>query len=312
MKYKLGDRVTAIDDFMGKKLKGEKGRIIEVMGFGVSVEFDNNIEGHSCGGRGKEGHCWSVSYKTIEIDKPQDMKKIVIITNGKETLARLYDGKKVIKSASAKCSPDDEFDFEIGAKIAFERLIGEKPIEAPKLVIEIGKKYMLKSWEDVTEPHALSEDIWKRDFSKPVEVLREHDVERGVFFVKGKTDSWWVKASSFLCEHTEKFIPHLWCIGDHHGNIGEPTKYKDAVGRPLCIGDVVELFGKGKSHGLTAVVRTEINRGKKRIKTFIMGIEMCCDDHNGTIEDWSIIKTRDFSEVKNGEEIDGIKYVTKE
>lgn len=53
-------------------------------------------------------------------------KKIVIITDGKETHARLYDGKKVIKSAIAKCSPDDEFDFDIGAKLAFERLMKEE------------------------------------------------------------------------------------------------------------------------------------------------------------------------------------------
>ena len=49
--------------------------------------------------------------------------KIVITTDGTETLARLYDGNKVIKTATAKCSPDDNFSFETGAKIAFERLI---------------------------------------------------------------------------------------------------------------------------------------------------------------------------------------------
>ena len=49
--------------------------------------------------------------------------KIVITTDGTETLARLYDGNKVIKTTTAKCSPDDNFSFETGAKIAFERLI---------------------------------------------------------------------------------------------------------------------------------------------------------------------------------------------
>lgn len=51
-------------------------------------------------------------------------KKIVITADGKETLARLYEGNKVVKSATAKCSPEDAFDFNIGAKLAFERLIG--------------------------------------------------------------------------------------------------------------------------------------------------------------------------------------------
>lgn len=57
---------------------------------------------------------------------PKDNTKIVITTNGNETLARLYDGKKIIKTATAKCSPDDTFDALIGAKIAFDRLIGEE------------------------------------------------------------------------------------------------------------------------------------------------------------------------------------------
>lgn len=49
-------------------------------------------------------------------------QKIVITTDGKTTTARLFDGKNVIKTAEAKCSPDDEFDFNTGASIAFSRL----------------------------------------------------------------------------------------------------------------------------------------------------------------------------------------------
>lgn len=54
---------------------------------------------------------------------PYNDYKIVITTNGAETLARLYDGKKVVKTATAKCSPNDTFDFETGAKLAFARLM---------------------------------------------------------------------------------------------------------------------------------------------------------------------------------------------
>ncbi len=57
-------------------------------------------------------------------------KKIVITTDGKTTLARLYEDEKVVKTAKAKCAPEDEFDFEIGAKTAFDRLFkaNTKPI----------------------------------------------------------------------------------------------------------------------------------------------------------------------------------------
>lgn len=60
-----------------------------------------------------------------------DNQKIVITTDGKETLARLYESGKVTKIAKAICSPDDEFDFQIGAKTAFDRLFKSKtkPVE---------------------------------------------------------------------------------------------------------------------------------------------------------------------------------------
>ena len=55
----------------------------------------------------------------------QSSRKIVITTDGRTTLARLYDGKTVISRAEARCHPQDAFDFSIGAKLAFERLMGK-------------------------------------------------------------------------------------------------------------------------------------------------------------------------------------------
>lgn len=66
--------------------------------------------------------------------------KIVITTDGKTTLARLYHDKKVVKSVEAKCSPDDDFDFMIGAKLAFDRLSEN---EVPKY--KVGDKVKVRS-----------------------------------------------------------------------------------------------------------------------------------------------------------------------
>jgi hypothetical protein len=55
--------------------------------------------------------------------------KVIITTDGTETLARLYENGKVVKSATAKCAPEDEFDFNIGARLAFDRLHGEEKKE---------------------------------------------------------------------------------------------------------------------------------------------------------------------------------------
>ena len=67
--------------------------------------------------------------------EPVNQNKIVITTDGITTTAKLYDGKTVVKIATAKCSPDDEFNFETGARIAFDRLTLEIP-KAPTNVFD--------------------------------------------------------------------------------------------------------------------------------------------------------------------------------
>lgn len=51
-----------------------------------------------------------------------DYLKIVITTDGKTTLARMFNEKNVLKSAEARCNTKDTFDFEVGAKLAMARL----------------------------------------------------------------------------------------------------------------------------------------------------------------------------------------------
>lgn len=60
------------------------------------------------------------------------MNKIIITHDGTTTIARLYDGKKVMKSAEAKCAPSDAFDFTIGANLAYDRLMDRLPATPPK------------------------------------------------------------------------------------------------------------------------------------------------------------------------------------
>lgn len=70
----------------------------------------------------------------LEATKPET---IVIYRNGDKTVAL---DKTTGKKAEAKCSTEDTYDFYTGAKIAFERLIGEdKPKEEPKPKLYNGK-----------------------------------------------------------------------------------------------------------------------------------------------------------------------------
>lgn len=52
--------------------------------------------------------------------------KVVITTDGVTTTATLYSKNTKVRTATAKCSPDDDFDFAVGAKLAMERLYPDK------------------------------------------------------------------------------------------------------------------------------------------------------------------------------------------
>lgn len=52
---------------------------------------------------------------------------IVITSDGVTTTATRRIGKTIQATATAKCNPGDTFDFDEGARIAFERLCGRDP-----------------------------------------------------------------------------------------------------------------------------------------------------------------------------------------
>lgn len=124
MKFKVGDRVRVLD---GSKIREYRGCWIEPMreyiGKVYTIREVGSHETDTANGYYlKDGGDFIYDERGLELDINN---KIVIETDGKTTLARLYDGNNVIKSAEAKCSPDDEFDFLTGAKIAFERLTAD-------------------------------------------------------------------------------------------------------------------------------------------------------------------------------------------
>lgn len=128
-KFKVGDRVRVIKDCNSAK-KGMVGTIavvdkVEILGVNpIGIKFDEKFYGgHDLGGNCRFGYGQWVYPDCIELISGN---KIVITTDGATTTARFYDGEKVIKAAKAECSPEDEFDFKIGAKIAFDRLVGNE------------------------------------------------------------------------------------------------------------------------------------------------------------------------------------------
>lgn len=128
MKFKVGDKVRAITNNYGITCKENKWEGIVTDAY--SDEFTartiygiNDVSiGHSYG---------LLDYRDFELITNN---KIVITTDGETVTAKKYEGKEVIKSATAKCHPNDEFDFDTGAKIAFDRLT-EQPKEDGKFKV---------------------------------------------------------------------------------------------------------------------------------------------------------------------------------
>ena len=61
VKYKVGMRVIALGSgtFISPYATNLPGTVIIAQDDMIGVEFDSFMRGHSCGGRGKPGHCWN-------------------------------------------------------------------------------------------------------------------------------------------------------------------------------------------------------------------------------------------------------------
>lgn len=123
-KFKVGDRVKVKKDIitLNRNTVGECGTVKELLTDNYcSVEFDKFVGGHNCGGFAKEGHGWNCAEDVLDLVKTQN-ETIVIYRKDNKVIAL---DKSTGEKAEASCNPADEFDFRTGAKLAFNRLMGE-------------------------------------------------------------------------------------------------------------------------------------------------------------------------------------------
>lgn len=135
-KFKTGDRVRCIrNGMLHKNIAGKFGTIVRVLWHDTyGVEFDENIGGHTCNGAAKEGHGWNCDCEmlTRAVDE-----SIIIYRKGKEVVAL---DKRSGKKGIARCCPEDTFNFETGAKLAFDRLLVNDKFGAPEHAYKVGDK----------------------------------------------------------------------------------------------------------------------------------------------------------------------------
>mgnify|MGYP004521985313 CR=1 FL=1 len=130
-KFKVGDRVVVTGGVLEVK-KGMVGIVVDFNWCGehVLVKFDGWHNGHdgigaTASGKRYDGNACYYIPDTL-------LKKIneTIVLYRKNNRVIALD-KSTGEKAEAICSTEDTFDFRTGAKLAFQRLLGEIPEEAP-------------------------------------------------------------------------------------------------------------------------------------------------------------------------------------
>lgn len=212
-KFKVGDIISgkAVSLYRVTNSAMTRGEVVHVFSNLIKVKIIEHDDKYNIG---KE---FIVDPKYFELVGTPKQEKVVIYRNGQSVIAKDVNSGK---TAEARCNPADAFDFAIGAKLALERLTGERSEEKARLVF----------------------------------------------------------------------------YDNHFGYIGTRTNLYDAVHRPLCVGDVVEVFCDGVSHGEQFVVRDED-------KAFVMGIKDALNF------DWYFIKTKSYEGVVDGEKYGHVSCV---
>lgn len=209
-KFKVGERYTS-------KLFVDKGVVIEITKISGDVVSYKDIAGRT------------YSVKNFEIGSLfSDMLKKV----GSETIVIYRNDNKVValdkstgEKAEAKCNPADEFDFRTGAKLAFNRLMGED-VKPDNGVREVKRKAKVGEYIKIVD-------------AKPFLIPYENGE---IFRVIG------VKDATCEVENSVKRC-HTWhseyVVLENYKLEKEPEK-KDEI----CVGDTVKVTNTSKQYNL--------------------------------------------------------------
>lgn len=319
-KFKVGDRVKPTKDnnygITGQNM--ELGVVTYVGKCSTFYDSDMKVKVLKHKDKNRIGGMFPVQSRAFKKIK----ETIVIYRDDNEVTAL---DKSTGKKAIARCNPADEFDFHIGAKLAFSKLMGElEENQQDKLKIvkcdryEVGDKVLIRDWDDMVKEFGLFSDGYircvpcfvtgmKKFCNKIITVCKVDEV--GDYYTAGER---WTFSRCMIAgkvvEESEKpvdeFKPYLEENGTNYGIIGEETPFKDAIGRPLRVGDTVELYNPDNELLGENVVVSEKSRG-----AFVMGISLACGTNGEIGCGFKIILKRKHEEIADGETVDGIKYI---
>lgn len=223
-KFKVGDRVKVKKDIvtLNRRTVGKCGTVKELLTDNYcSVEFDEFVGGHDCNGFAKEGHGWNHAEDALDLVKTQN-ETIVIYRKDNKVIAL---DKSTGEKAEANCNPADEFDFRTGAKLAFNRLMGED-VKSDNGVREVKRKAKVGEYIKIVD-------------AKPFLIPYENGEIFRVIGVKNATCEVENPVKRFCAWHRE------YVVLENYKPEKEPEK-KDEI----CVGDTVKVTDTGKQYNL--------------------------------------------------------------
>lgn len=222
-KFKVGDRVRVKDEVItiNRNVLGKYGTVKCISPNYCSVEFDKFVGGHNCDGFTRDGYGWNCGEDMLDLVKHQN-ETIVIYRNDNKVVAL---DKTTGEKAEAKCNPADEFDFRTGAKLAFNRLMGED-VKPDNGVREVKRKAKVGEYVKIV-------------YAMPCFIPYKNG---DIFKVNCVT------ASGCICKISEENVG-LWhkeyVVLENYKPEKEPEK-KDEI----CVGDTVKVTDSGKQYNL--------------------------------------------------------------
>lgn len=208
-KFKVGERYTS-------KLFVDKGAVIEITKISGGTDFYKDVVGESIGLKHFQiGSIFSAALEKVDTT-------IVIYRNDNKVIAL---DKSTGEKAEAKCNPADEFDFRTGAKLAFNRLMGED-VKSDNGVREAKRKAKVGEFIKIVDAMP-----WMIPYKNG-----------DIFKVNCVT------TSGCICKKSEENVG-LWhseyVVLENYKPEKEPEK-KDEI----CVGDTVKVKDTGKQYNL--------------------------------------------------------------
>jgi len=223
-KFKVGDRVKVKKDIvtLNRRTVGKCGTVKELLTDNYcSVEFDEFVGGHDCNGFAKEGHGWNHAEDALDLVKTKNETIVIYRKDNKVVALDKSTGEK----AEANCNPADEFDFRTGAKLAFNRLMGED-VKPDNGVREVKRKAKVGEYIKIVD-------------AKPFLIPYENGEIFRVIGVKNATCEVENPVKRFCAWHRE------YVVLENYKPEKEPEK-KDEI----CVGDTVKVTDTGKQYNL--------------------------------------------------------------